>query len=300
MNIEEVNDFFTTLKIRNPENIHENIPIFIIGSPRSGTTLIYQALVSYFDIEYPTNFIAKFWGNPIIGYIMQQELYAHDRKTFISKFSSHHGHSENSNFEPHEFGYFWSRWFGHSKSHYTDKNYKVSDELKTTVNSLLSISNKNWIFKNLTLSLKIPLIKIIFPNAKFIYVKRSPFSIAQSLYKGRLDRFGDDKKWWSLIPKEIEQINKLFPKEQVAAQVYCITKQIENDLNNLNNDDYITVKYEDYIDDKESSINAISKFIELPFKYKQMKIENNKNNLLNINIDKDIEINVNKYFGEKL
>ena len=143
----------------------EYFPIFIIGAPRSGTTLIYQSLISALDVGYPSNLIARFWENPLFGYALQNDIYP-DSYNFISSFESIHGYSKNSALEPHEFGYFWSRWFDDSKTHYTSPNTEVNPLLKKEINTLQNLSQKNWIFKNLTLGLKIPLLK-----KKFVYRK---------------------------------------------------------------------------------------------------------------------------------
>ncbi len=243
MDIQILNKYFENFSIEHDSKITCS-PIFIVGAPRSGTTFLYQLIVSMFNVEYPTNFIAKFWGNPVVGYILQSELLANEKEEFVSSFKSHHGFTENELLEPHEFGYFWSRWFDHSKSHYTSCDAKVNKDLIHTIDTLQTISNKNWVFKNLTLGLKIPLIKKLFPNAKFIYIQRDPYDTALSLYKGRIERFGSDEAWWSLEPKEINEIKKLSPKEQVVAQVYYINKQIEEDLHKLSSDDYLQIDYD--------------------------------------------------------
>lgn len=261
MTIKDINNYIEKFKLDNVSSVKR--PIFIVGAPRSGTTLIYQSLVSSFDVDYPTNFIAKFWGNPIFGYVFQEELYAKQRKKFVSTFDSHHGYSENSILEPHEFGYFWSRWFDNSKSHFSDINTNVDDELVNIIYNLLDTSKKDWIFKNLTLGLKIPLIKKLFPNALFIYVKRDYNFIAQSLYKGRIDRFGNDTIWWSLEPKEINDIKKLQPKEQVVAQIHYITKQIEDDLEELSDKNYIVIEYDDFLNNSDKVLNSIGDFLNL-------------------------------------
>ena len=39
-------------------------PIFIIGAPRSGSTLLYQVLTDYFEVGYISNLHAHFFGSP--------------------------------------------------------------------------------------------------------------------------------------------------------------------------------------------------------------------------------------------
>jgi len=290
---QNVNEYLKTIPLVEQKKT-DNYPIFIVGAPRSGTTLISQAIISSFDVEYPTNFIAKFWGNPIVGYVLQKEMFDKKRKSFISSFGSTHGYSENSILEPHEFGYFWNRWFNHSSNHYTGIDTIVDNDLIKIINNLLSLSKKNWVFKNLTLGLKIPIIKKLFPTAKFIYIKRNPYDVSVSIYNARINRLKRDDIWWSVIPKEVNNIKKLIPKEQVVAQVYYINNQIENDINKLSKKDYMTISYENFIDNYDTSLDKIGDF--MCQQKKTIAILNTKTNYENN--DDEITYFVQKYFKE--
>lgn len=293
MDIQIVNKYFENFSIEYDSKITCS-PIFIVGAPRSGTTFLYQLIVSMFDVEYPTNFIAKFWGNPVVGYIFQSELLANEKKDFVSSFKSHHGFTENEFLEPHEFGYFWNRWFDHSKSHYNSRDTQIDEDLVKTIYSLQTISRKNWVFKNLTLGLKIPLIKRLFPNAKFVYIQRDPYDTALSLYKGRIERYGDDKIWWSLEPKEINEVRKLLPKEQVVAQVYYVNRQIEEDLRILKKEDYLCFTYENLTSNFSNIMNQLEEFLNMK-KLNKVIERNIKENKKKV-IDKEIEQYTEKYF----
>ncbi len=248
-------------------------PIFIIGAPRSGTTLVYQALISALDVCYPSNLIARFWENPLLGYALQNDIYPEFSK-FISSFESMHGYSENSALEPHEFGYFWSRWFDHSKTHFTSPDTEINPLLKKEINALLNFSQKDWIFKNLTLGLKIPLLKKKFPKAKFVVVTRTPGSVAASLLMGRIKRFGNKNHWWSLIPKEIDRLNQCSAEEQVVAQVFYCYRQIFDDLQILNEQDYHIVDYRQFCGKTKAIVTEIAEkwdlnvVNEIPLKFK--------------------------------
>lgn len=294
MNINLLNKYLEKFNYEKVTSKHNNCsPTFIVGAPRSGSTFLYQLIISIFDFAYPSNFIAKFWGNPLAGYILQDELLGNERKEFISSFKSYHGFTENSFLEPHEFGYFWSRWFDHSENHFSSENEKVDFNLIEILNDLEVVSNKNWVFKNLTLGLKIPLLKKIFPNAKFIYIKRDLYDNALSLYKGRIERFNNDKTWWSLEPKEIKELKKLLPKEQVIAQVYYINKQIEEDLLTINKSDYITIEYKNLLNCVDTEINKLEVFFD---KDKMRKILNVPTFTKKTEIkDKELEYYKNKY-----
>lgn len=273
MNINDLNNFFKKLNVNN-ENSNKFYPTFIVGSPRSGSTFLHQYIASTFDIEYVTNYIAKFWGNPTIGYILQSEMLNNQKENFVSSFKSNLGYSDTSLLEPHEFGYFWNRWFNNTYSHYSSIDENINSKLQNEIFALLNTSNTNWVFKNMTLSLKIPLIKKLFPNCKFIYIKRDLLSNALSIYNARIQMYNSVESWWSLIPKEIEKIQKLPPEEQVVAQVYYINKQIEEDLHKLSSDDYLQIDYDlfktnvkGYTTQLKQLLGAeIKNYIDIPFK----------------------------------
>ena len=54
--------------------IHDKIPLFIIGPPRSGSTLLYQYLARYFDISYFNNYHHKNYMCPSFAELKKQSL----------------------------------------------------------------------------------------------------------------------------------------------------------------------------------------------------------------------------------
>lgn len=238
-----LNDWFEEIRLDETDDIPT--PLFIVGSPRSGTTLVYQMITHSFDVAYVSNFIARFWGNPLIGVKLQNEIYGD--KEFNSSFISHHGYSKESPLEPHEFGNFWKRWFYEDENDFRDEKFVVSPDFYKTLALMQENTGKKWIFKNLTLSLKIPLLKKIFPQARFIYVKREKSSVMKSLLTGRKERFGSYDHWWSVKPKDYVNIKKLSGIEQVYHQIESINNQIEADLSRLNSDDFFIFDYEDLL-----------------------------------------------------
>ena len=89
--------------------------VFIIGAPRSGTTLLSQLLSSSGLFGYINNFIARFWTAPTLGALIYKTVLDHECRG-NSSLQSHLGVTENLH-EPHEFGYFWRRWFHFGQSH---------------------------------------------------------------------------------------------------------------------------------------------------------------------------------------
>ena len=80
--------------------------LFVLGLPRSGTTLVAQALAATGALTYPSNFLARFWEAPVVGLRIQQALGIGEQgeRDFTSDYGVTGGWSD-----PHEFAYFWER-----------------------------------------------------------------------------------------------------------------------------------------------------------------------------------------------
>ena len=82
---------------------------FILGPPRTGTTLISQLLADRGGFAYVSNFLARFWLAPYVGSRLEQEVGVREvrpRSTYRSRSGATRGPAE-----PHEFTFFWNRWF---------------------------------------------------------------------------------------------------------------------------------------------------------------------------------------------
>lgn len=250
-------------EIPNPKS--QPAPIFIIGAPRSGTTLLYQYLISALELSYPSNLIARFWGQPLAGWTLQQTLFE-NAPTYRSCFRSHHGYADSSLLEPHEFGYFWRRWFPETDTHHTPSDAPVDLQLNQTLTALEQASGRSWLFKNLTLGMKIPLLHRLFPDMRVLYLTRDPLHIAASLLQGRQERYGDITTWWSLQPKETPRLLSLPPHEQVSAQIYYIERQIAQDLDALPTSSHQTLSYESFCTDPKQWIQKIATWLAIPIR----------------------------------
>lgn len=240
----------------------ESFPVFIIGSPRSGTTLLYQLLVQRFTFAYFTNFAAKFYSAPILGIWLSKLL----EKIFSDemKFTSIHGRTRSLQ-GPHEAGAFWYRWFPKGKHVYVPPgatSEKKLRQLRLEVNGLFSAFNAPVLFKNTYNSMRIAPILEAFPNARFLICHRNPVDVAQSILKGRVDALGTKEGWWSLPPQEIDLIKKHPYWEQVVEQVYYIYRQIEEDRHRFGKDHFYNVDYEDLCSAPHGTLENIKEFLE--------------------------------------
>jgi len=233
--------------------------VFIIGAPRSGSTILYQLVTNFFDVSYINNLIHLSRENLFFGFWLSNLLYKNKKH---NNFQSNYGNTKKFGLNaPSEGGPIWYKWFSKEKIYFekdslSDKKVK---QIRKHFYAIINKQQKPLIIKNLMTSQRIlPLIKI-FPSAKFIFIKRLPEYNAQSIYKARKKL--SPLEWWSVKPKNYQNLLNLSLAEQAVNQVYYIEKQIMEDLKSVNNNNIIKINYEDLIIDPKAIIALLKRFI---------------------------------------
>ncbi|MBT8189929.1 MAG: sulfotransferase, partial [Bacteroidia bacterium] len=114
--------------------------LFILGSQRSGSTLLSQMLINHFELGYPNNFIARFWKAPLIGTILYDQIFTSKPRL---DYTSTLGYTDGPH-GPHEFGYFWKSYLGEENNTSIDKS-----QLASILGGLTKQTQSPWLFKNL-------------------------------------------------------------------------------------------------------------------------------------------------------
>jgi len=249
--------------------------IFIMGCPRSGSTLFLQWLASLKLFSYPSNLIARFYKNPYLGARIQQILIDYDKirqinigstdKFFDSKLGKTWGA-----LSPSEFWYFWRRFFKFGKIQYLEKKAFQKINYKRFLQDIAGLEmafDKPVVMKGMILNWHIPyLTKLFQKKCLFIHVKREPIFTAQSLYLGRLKFFADEKRWFSYKPPEYSFLKDMSPLAQVAGQVYYTTRAVERGLKTLEPYQFIEIDYEKFCKNPHKFYRILIKHLEL-FKF---------------------------------
>ena len=119
---------------------------------------------------------------------------------------------------------------------------------------------KPMIFKNPpALSLQIRFFSKYVPNAHFIYIKRDPKFIAQSIYLKRKQIYQDLKHWYSTKPTEYNRLKLEDPIKQIIGQVFYSNLKIESDLSEIPNTNKTIIDYEVFCKNPIDSINSCIK-----------------------------------------
>ncbi len=220
--------------------------IFIVGAPRSGTTLLSQLLITYFELGYINNIAARFWLAPYIGVLLASTLQDSERPP-AAGFESDLGATPEYE-GPHEFGFFWRRWFKFGETHQLNpEQIEAIDKefFQQELSAIESVFIRPLLFKNVpALSLQVDFLASTLPKAIFIHCRRNPIYAAQSLLQYRLKYYGDKEKWLSIKPQEYSRLKKLPYAEQIAGQIFYTLKRIDQVFESLESSRYLTIDYE--------------------------------------------------------
>ncbi|MBO6794883.1 MAG: sulfotransferase [Balneolaceae bacterium] len=244
---------FLELKFRKRANSeHDFIPIWIVGAPRSGTTLIYQALCSAFKCYYLTNRVAWRYRIALIVRMIERNFFKTDLSP--TSFNSKYGQTKHSS-DPHEGGPFFYQFFPKEEPYVTvEKNYRDSRNGVEFKNILSEIAKPYPIFisKNTYHSLRIQVLSELFPSSIFVWVKRDLKSTMKSIYKARQDN-NDLEKWWGVNPPGWKLKEKEPVLDQIYWQVNAINQIIKKDLE-LSLARHYEIDYDDFCENPRSFI----------------------------------------------
>jgi LPS sulfotransferase NodH len=230
--------------IKNKKKKKVAPPIFIVGAPRSGTTLLYQLLTYHFEFSYFSNFTSMFIKSPVLmGYLTRKIKEPYDDNSFSSDYGLMKG-----TWAPSEAGKIFKYWFLR----------KNDDRIKNSIYALSEVFEAPFIAKNLRINAELEYIHQMFPDALFIHIKRETVFNAQSLILGIQENKSD------LVGNIIDNKQRKTITEGSKEQIY---EQVVDDINTMNNSiasflnsaevNMVTINYNELCNDYESELKKI-------------------------------------------
>ncbi len=231
--------------------------IYVLGAPRSGTTLLSQVLSQGIDAAYIDNIHARFYRAPLTALKLFRNLSASAGSSdFQSEFAT-----TKSLRDIHEFGYFWKYHLKKgSLSHIVrSSELESSIDWKTLRLIILNIQaefSRPFVAKNILAGYHVGRFIEEMPRTLFIHIRRDPADAAVSILNARRKYYGDERIWWSYVPLEYEQIRDLPAREQIAAQVFLLRKYYRRQAE-VYPDNVMTVDYADLCSHPAEVLHAL-------------------------------------------
>ncbi|HEY0158855.1 MAG TPA: sulfotransferase [Thermoanaerobaculia bacterium] len=228
----------------NAETIHA---AFIIGAPRTGSTVLYQALTNDFRAAYIDNLAAELYGSLPLGMYVSRRKYG---DVPHGSFHSVHGSTAgDGGHAPNECGEFWYRWLPR-QDHFVEAEALGAGQVRHLRRELARaerVAGAPLVFKNLNAGQRLRVLARACPEARVIWCRRERAYTVQSILAARRRLGWPDDRLWSIRPKEWRALEGLPVVEQVCRQVVALENQIEQDLRLFPAGQVRVIHYEDWV-----------------------------------------------------
>lgn len=244
-------------------------PVFIIGCPRSGTTVISEIISSHPDAAWFSNYSEWFpllpWFNlmrriidiPIFGPLLQGRKGVSLPLRFLPR--------------PSEAWSVWEYCCG-KKILYepltnVDPTPTERHRLRKMVKQTLFFQGGKQLVTKMTGPPRIKYLRKIFPDAAFIHIIRDGRAVVHSLLNVNFWKKGGgyEKPWWGGFPKKYEEqwlATEKSPIALAALQWRYIIELTEVERNEVGSD-FLEIKYEDFLENPTRVVGKMLDFCRL-------------------------------------
>lgn len=262
--IDLINEFNELVKGKNKTALDISYPTtYIVGCPRSGTTALLQFLAETGAFSYPTNCLTRFSSSMEYATIIQELMFNAEfglvDSTRNIDFSSDYGRS-NGSLNTNEFFHFYRRFFPNNEIralNSTELGLVDCIQLQQQLTVIQNFYKKPFVSKGLMLQYNLDFFYRQLRKPIFLYIKRNPIYVMQSIYTARIKESGSAKNWWSAKPKEYSFLKSSDVYSQIAGQVFYTNKAIENALFSIPEEAKLEVLYEDFVSSPQQVLERI-------------------------------------------
>jgi hypothetical protein len=226
--------------------------VFLLGLPRSGTTLVYQYVVHRYEVAYWTNGVGRHPRAPVVTTFLEKH-----HGPYRSDFRSRYGKVEGAT-APREAGSLWGRFFDlERRTRFEDLRTGDAERLRNLVAATQYVfGGAPFVNKNVKHMLRIDALARIFPESSFLVVRRRLQDAALSILRAR-SASADPRRWWSVRTADWERLLPLPLEEQVAAQVCGLRGELARDLAALPRERVVELDYESFCRDPERALRPL-------------------------------------------
>jgi hypothetical protein len=234
-------------------------PIFVVGAPRSGSTLLYQLLTDRFDVGYLANGHARQPGAPSL--VERMRGLVRGRRAELGDYRSSFGGTAGE-LGPSECGPFWYRFFPRRPHYVAADAFPTASrrELRAAVGAFVEACGRPVVYKNLYCTARMDALASALPEALFIAIHRDLAANARSLLAGRKRVAGAYDTWWSVEPPGIERLLQLPAHEQVVEQVRALDALVARVEASIGPERVLHLAYEDLCADPPAQLERIRAF----------------------------------------
>ena len=238
--------FLRSLKLQN-----HFPPLFLVGPPRSGTTVMYLHIVNTFHVAYFPN-ISKYHPHACVTYALLGRMFARKYSpTYDNVYGILHG-----SMAPSDGWEILARWFPTYNLSQPIREKRLY-ELKNVVCFFERFYNAPFLNRNIGNSIRIRTLNMLFPDALFVQITRNLPDAVFSLLEARKHYHRDLNQWWCTPPPQFYNNHFDTELEQTVSQVWGLTDRIQEDLASISPKRWLTISYESFCRTPEKLVNWV-------------------------------------------
>lgn len=229
-------------------------PVFILGAPRTGTTLIYQCLCQSLELSYLCNFASGHFRYAATATALASKVTTIEPpESYANKYGTTAGWSA-----PSQGNKFWARWFPSDQSYVSKVDDKALRQVVGSVARMEKACKTPFINKVQGHCARVLPLTEAFPDAVFIKVGREYVPTVQSILRGRRKFHKDEEQWFSVKPSSFESIRQEPLITQICLQIKGVEDDIARDLAQNGKCLVVDISYEDFCKDPRGFISDFS------------------------------------------
>ena len=246
-------EYLLDLLIKGNDDIQPRT-MFILGAPRTGSTVLYQSLSARLGLPYISNVVNDcFPQTPILGLTIQKAF-----PVEIS-FTSQYGKT-SGRFQPSEGSAVMAHWFGggHPSALVSDRILEGKmPHFMITLAAADALFGRPLVVKNAWNCFRIRFLAEALPSACFVWIRRDVAAAAKSDLAARYETKGSPALWNSATPANVDSLRQLPPTGQVVENQYEFDCAIGDGLRNFAAGRWMEVQYEELCRDPEGILDHI-------------------------------------------
>ena len=231
--------------------------LFILGAPRTGSTVFFQALVEAFRLPYFSNLINDyFFETPVLGLAIQAGVEKIPQINFTSRYGKTKGL-----LQPSEGSHVLRNWFGGGHPSQLVSTTILPgklDHIRRTLQAAHLLFGRPLCIKNAWNCFRVANLSQILPDAFFIWIRRDIAASAKSDLLARYEVQGSPLVWNSATPHNVDALRQRPYWEQVIENQYEFSLALERDLNAHTAGRFCEIWYEDFCSDTSAALRDIA------------------------------------------
>lgn len=233
-------------------------PIFVIGPPRCGSTLLSLVMARHFRVSYFSNLFMQFPHNIItLAAIVRYFRGCTPKGDYSNAYGETRGWRG-----PNQGVNAWKKWFPEHYG-YVDPGVLTAEarkNMRLTISHLQRIFDAPFLNKWQVNSARIIPLATVFPEALFIRMKRDPAFIAQSILIGKQELFQDQRNWFSVKPSSYEELKEKEGIDQICHQIHHLEREMDRDAHIVGENRFLELAYDDLCASVHRSMEKVGAF----------------------------------------